>query len=368
VAFSAFPRKENLLFYFTVPFTVMLSYWYEVEVRALLGPFFNRVWPLGLSAKRGRQPLANSLPLPPPILEPNRAGRTNELKALVLKEPGQAEIRAVADPVGSPRSVLLKVRMVGFCGSDLNSFRGRNPLVSFPRIPGHEVSATIVEGSHLNPALSAGADVTLSPYSSCGTCAACSRGRPNACQFNETLGVQRDGAATEYIVVPSERIYPANLTLKELCLVEPLTVGFHAVARGRVTAEDTVAILGCGGVGLGVVAACGFRGAKTIGVDMDDEKLNTARAAGAAHSINTAKEDLHQRLDELTDGRGPDVVIEAIGLPQTFRAAVEEVAFTGRVVYIGYAKEAVAYETRLFVQKELDILGSRNALPEDFRE
>ncbi len=90
--------------------------------------------------------------------------------------------------------------------------------------------------------------------------------------------------------------------------------------------------------------------------------------AGAIHAINTARESLHQRLAELTDGRGPDVTIEAIGLPQTFRAAVEEVAFTGRVVYIGYAKEPVAYETRLFVQKELDIVGSRNALPEDFRE
>ena len=278
------------------------------------------------------------------------------MRALVLKEPGQAEVMPVPEPVVTPSSLLLKVRMVGFCGSDLNSFRGRNPLVSFPRIPGHEVSATIVETNSANPALASGTDVTLSPYTSCGKCASCRRGRPNACQFNETLGVQRDGAATEYIVVPSERIYPAKLTLKELCLVEPLTVGFHAVARGRVTADDTVAILGCGGVGLGAVAASGFRGAKTIGVDMDDEKLNTARAAGATHSINTARENLHQRLAELTDGRGPDVVIEAIGLPLTFRAAVEEVAFTGRVVYIGYAKEPVSYETRLFVQKELDIL------------
>ena len=162
------------------------------------------------------------------------------MRALVLKEPGRAEIGTVPDPVLTPNHLLLKVRMVGFCGSDLNSFRGRNPLVSFPRIPGHEVSATIVEGSR-NPALAAGVDVTLSPYTSCGRCPSCRRGRPNACQFNETLGVQRDGAATEYIVVPPERIYPAKLNLKELCLVEPLTVGFHAVARGRVTADDTVA-------------------------------------------------------------------------------------------------------------------------------
>ncbi|MGB8473034.1 MAG: zinc-binding alcohol dehydrogenase family protein [Candidatus Acidiferrum sp.] len=288
------------------------------------------------------------------------------MKAVLLKKPGHAAIESVSEPAPSENTLLLKVRMVGFCGSDLNSFRGRNPLVSFPRIPGHEVSATIVEGSRTHPSLAAGTNVTLSPYTNCGACASCLRGRPNACKFNETLGVQRDGALAEYIRVPAEKIYTANLSLTELCLVEPLTVGFHAVARGRVTAADTVVIFGCGGVGLGAIAASNFCGAKTIAVDVADEKLLTARAAGAAHTINTAREALHVRLAELTNGHGPDVTIEAIGLPETFRAAVEEVAFTGRVVYIGYAKEPVAYETRLFVQKELDILGSRNALPDDF--
>lgn len=287
------------------------------------------------------------------------------MKALVISQPGQAIISSVAEPVVTEGSLLLKVRMVGFCGSDLNSFRGRNPLVSFPRIPGHELSATVVEGI-TGSALVAGTDVTVSPYTNCGKCASCRRGRPNACQFNETLGVQRDGALTEYIVVPAGNVYPASLSVKELCLVEPLTVGFHAVARGRVTAADKVAVFGCGGVGLGVVAASSFRGATTIAVDVDDDKLHVARKAGAAHTVNTSRESLHEKLAELTGGLGPDVVIEAIGLPQTFRAAIEEVAFTGRVVYIGYAKELVSFETRLFVQKELDILGSRNALPEDF--
>jgi threonine dehydrogenase-like Zn-dependent dehydrogenase len=119
---------------------------------------------------------------------------------------------------------------------------------------------------------------------------------------------------------------------------------------------------------LGAVAAAGFRQARTIAIDVDDAKLELAVKSGATDTINTTRDNLHEKLQELTRGRGPDVVIEAIGLPQTFRAAVEEAAFTGRVVYIGYAKEPVAYETRLFVQKELDILGSRNALPEDFRE
>jgi threonine dehydrogenase-like Zn-dependent dehydrogenase len=290
------------------------------------------------------------------------------MKALVMQQAGEAAILFVKDPIRSEDEVLLQVRSIGLCGSDLNSFRGKNPMVSYPRIPGHEVAATIVETSKSHPHLAAGMNVTLSPYTQCGKCPSCLRGRPNACQFNETLGVQRDGALAEFIAISPAKLYTANLDLKELCLVEPLTVGFHAVARGRVTAEDTVAIFGCGGVGLGAVAASGFRHARTIGIDVDDAKLAIALKSGATDTINTAREPLHERLHELTGGRGPDVVIEAIGLPQTFRSAVEEVAFTGRVVYIGYAKEPVAYETRLFVQKELDILGSRNAMPEDFCE
>ena len=289
------------------------------------------------------------------------------MRALIIKQPGEASIESVPLPKVEHGKMLLRVRMVGLCGSDLNSFRGKNPMVQFPRIPGHEIAATIVEGVSSFPALAAGANVTMSPYTNCGKCASCLRGRPNACAFNETLGVQRDGALTEFITMPPEKLHPATLTIKELCLVEPLTVGFHAVARGRVTSADIVAIFGCGGVGLGAIAASHFAGATTIAVDLDDDKLHLAKKAGADHIVNSAKSPLHEQFLELTDGRGPDVIVEAVGHPQTFRAAVEEVAFTGRVVYIGYAKEPVAYETKLFVQKELDILGSRNALPEDFR-
>ena len=281
------------------------------------------------------------------------------MQALVLKQPGDAAVEAVRDASPNEGEILLKVRRVGLCGSDLNSFRGKNPLVQFPRILGHEVAATVVHDTPGRADLRAGTDVTLSPYTSCGRCSSCRRGRTNACQFNETLGVQRNGALTEYIAVLPEKLYPAKLSLEELCLVEPLTVGFHAVARGRVTAKDTVAIIGCGGAG--------FIGARTIAIDVNDQKLDLARKAGATDLINTSYESMHDRLSELTGGHGPDVVIEAIGLPETFRAAVEVVAFTGRVVYIGYAKEPVSYETRLFVQKELDILGSRNALPGDFQ-
>ena len=288
------------------------------------------------------------------------------MNALRLTQPQELSLVQIPDAVAKPGEVLLRVKRVGLCGSDLNSYRGRNPLVTYPRILGHEIAATVLKDTPGHPHLAQGTNVTVAPYTSCGRCASCKRGRPNACEFNQTLGVQRDGALAEYIALPPDKLYPASLSLKELCLVEPLTIGFHAVHRGRVTATDTVAIIGCGGVGLGAVAACASRSATTIAVDLDDRKLEVAHKAGATHTINTTHQSLQEELRKMTNGHGPDVVIEAIGAPQTFRAAVELVAFTGRVVYIGYAKEPVAYETRLFVQKELDILGSRNALPEDF--
>ncbi|MGI4855269.1 MAG: zinc-binding alcohol dehydrogenase family protein [Janthinobacterium lividum] len=287
------------------------------------------------------------------------------MKAVVVIEPGVAVVQDVQRPVRATGEVLLQVRLVGMCGSDMTTYLGRNPMVSYPRVLGHEIAATVAEPGESG--LPVGTNVTFSPYTACGTCPSCLRGRSNACQFNQTLGVQRDGAMTEFVSVPAANLCPSSLPLEALALVEPLTVGAHAIARGRVEATDIVAVFGCGGVGLGAIAAAAFRKARVIAIDRDDAKLEIARKAGATHLLNVDTEDLHETLMRWTEGRGPDVFVEAVGLPQTFVAAVQEVAFTGRVVYIGYAKEAVAYETRLFVQKELDILGARNAQPADFR-
>jgi threonine dehydrogenase-like Zn-dependent dehydrogenase len=192
----------------------------------------------------------------------------------------------------------------------------------------------------------------------------------NACRSNQTLGVQRDGAFTQFIVVPWEKLVRSEiLSLAEHALVEPLSVGFHAVARGRVSSTDTVMVFGCGMIGLGAISGAALlRGARVIAVDVDDAKLALARKAGAAETINSQVENLHDKLQVLTNGDGPGVVIEAVGLPATFRAAVDEVSFAGRVVYIGYAKEAVNYETKYFVMKELDIMGSRNATMQNFAD
>lgn len=288
------------------------------------------------------------------------------MQAFYITEPGKTALDELQQPRPAANEILLKTRLIGLCGTDLSTFRGKNPLVSYPRIPGHEIAATIVEvGGDVPAEYQPGANVTVYPNTHCGKCASCKRGRTNACKFNETLGVQRDGAMKGFFTAPWQKVYRAEgLSLRELSLVEPLAVGFHAAERGRVTAADTVAVIGCGTVGLGVVASAAAHRATVIAIDLDDAKLALAKQAGAQHTIHSGKQPVHDTLGEITGGLGPDVVVEAVGVPETYRLAVEEVAHTGRVVYIGWAKEPVSYETKLFVHKELDILGSRNSLAE----
>ncbi len=293
------------------------------------------------------------------------------MKALVISAAGETSYTERSQPQPAPGEVLLQIKRLGYCGTDLNTFRGFNPLVTYPRIPGHEIAAVIAEVTPGVPGeFKVGMTTTVLPYTTCGKCSSCRSGRVNACRSNQTLGVQRDGAFTEFIAVPWEKLVRSEkLSLAEHTLVEPLSVGFHAVERGQVSSADTVLVFGCGMIGLGAISGAALlRGARVIAVDMDDTKLALARQAGATETINSKTENLHDKLQALTNGDGPGVVIEAVGLPATFRAAVDEVCFAGRVVYIGYAKEAVSYETKYFVMKELDIRGSRNATRQNFAD
>jgi len=286
------------------------------------------------------------------------------MRAISLSDVRCVEIIDIPEPQMGPDDVLIEVHYVGLCGSDLNAYRGGFPLLTYPRILGHEVSGTIAsKGENVPEVLQLDDRVMVSPYTSCGVCPACRVGRPNCCQFNQTLGVQRDGVLTSRFAIHHSQVYSsAALTLEELALVEPLSVGYHAATRGRVTEVDTVLVIGCGTIGVGAVAAAARKGATVLVADVDEGKLLTAEKFGAHTTINAARADVLTAIQDLTNGEGVSVAIEAVGLPATFRQAVEAVSYAGRVVYIGYAKQEVSYDTVHFVRKELDILGARNAL------
>lgn len=291
------------------------------------------------------------------------------MKAIVISREGQAEVIEKNKPEIGDGEVLIKIKYVGFCGSDLNTFLGKNPMVQLPVIPGHEIGAIVdAVGENVSNHIKPGMTCTVNPYTNCGNCPSCRNGRFNACQYNETFGVQRDGAMSEYISVPWQKvIVDEKISSKDFALVEPMSVGFHAVSRAETTDTDAVLVIGCGMIGLGAIIRASLRGAKVIAMDIDDKKLLLAQRLGALHTINSKTEDVHLRLQEITNNAGPDVVVEAVGSDITYQTAVKEVAFTGRVVCIGYAKTNIEFETKLFVQKEIDIKGSRNAMPEDFR-
>lgn len=293
------------------------------------------------------------------------------MKALKITEKGCIKtIEMDAPEAVKADEVLLKLNYVGFCGSDLNTFRGGNVLAKDGGvIPGHEIGATIVEcGAGVPANLKKDMVVTVNPYTNCNNCSSCRNGRVNACEHNETMGVQRDGAMMEYIKVPWQKVIPADgISPRDCALIEPMSVGFHAVDRAQVTDNDVVVVFGCGMIGCGAIVRAALRGATVIAVDLDDEKLELAKRIGARYAVNSGRENVAEAVKRLNNGCGADVVVEAVGAPATYVAAIDTVCFTGRVVCIGYAKSDVSFTTRFFVQKELDIRGSRNATPNDFR-
>ena len=236
------------------------------------------------------------------------------MKALFLTAVGQTEIQEIDKPIPKSDEVLLKIGMVGFCGGDLNGFKGLFELQEYPNVLGHEVGGTIeAMGNQVPNTFKIGDKATVYPYLNCGKCISCRKGRRNACQDNKTMGVRRPGAMTHYISIHWQDLFVSEkLSLKELALVEPLTVGFHAAARGRVTNKDKVAVIGCGIVGMGAIASAVNRGAEVIAIDIDDSKMEIAKKIGVAHTINTNIENLHEALMQITDGDGPDVIIEAV--------------------------------------------------------
>jgi threonine dehydrogenase-like Zn-dependent dehydrogenase len=286
------------------------------------------------------------------------------MKAFAITNNKTVQAIDIEEPVLNSNEVLLEVHYIGLCGSDLNAYRGLMPLVTLPRIPGHEISGIIIgKGNQVPASFKIGDKATVSPYTHCGVCPACRAGRINTCEFNQTLGVQRDGALTKRIRIPYDKVFTNDiLSLQELVLVEPLSVGYHGSNRGEVSETDTVLLIGCGTIGIGALCAAVRKGATVIALDIDDNKLENAKKFGATYLINSKKEDALSRIMELTRNEGVSVVIEAAGNPVTFVLALEAVSFAGRVISIGYSKEEVHFNSQLIVRKELTVYGSRNAL------
>lgn len=286
-----------------------------------------------------------------------------KMKVVHIKEAGKVEVVEMDKPIPKNGEALLKIKYCGICGSDIATYTGNQPFATYPRIPGHEFSAEIVEIEANDFGLEKGMIVTANPYFNCGNCYSCQRGQVNCCESNETMGVQRDGSFAEYITMPIERIYNGNrLSAKTLALIEPFSISYHAINRGDIQKGDNVLVLGAGAIGIFAMISAKLRGAKVYIADVFDGRLEHAKMMGAHGVINITKEDLKERVGEITSGNGMDVCIEAAGLPQTFLNTIDCAAFGGKIVLIGNGKKETTFNHSILLKKELDVYGSRNSL------
>lgn len=293
------------------------------------------------------------------------------MKTIIINKPGDVNIIDTPKPVRKKGEALLKVLYGGICGSDLGTYRGTFAYASYPRIPGHEFSAEIVEIDENDRNLKPGMIVTCNPYFNCTKCYSCQRGLVNCCTSNETLGAQRDGAFSEYITMPIERIYDGKgLPAKTLALIEPFCISYHGVSRADVKAGDNVLVIGAGTIGVLAAVAAKAKGAKVYISDVAEKKMNYAVETFGLDGgvLNDSHENFIQRVEEITGGNYFDVTIEAVGLPSTFLNCIEAAAYGARVVQIGVGKKNVDFDFTLLQKKELNVFGSRNALKKDFLE
>ena len=292
------------------------------------------------------------------------------MKAITIVKPGLVEIREVEKPVPGKGEALLRPLYGGICGSDLNSYRGNNAYMAYPRVPGHEFSCEIVEIGENDRGFKVGDIVTANPYFNCGKCYSCQRGLVNACMSNQTMGVQREGGFSEYMVMPVSRLIDGKgLDAKTLALIEPFCIGYHGIQRAGVKDGDRVLVVGAGTIGVLAAIAAKSRGAKVWICDVAPKKLEYALRFGLDGTIlNDGPEALGKAVDHITEGNGFDVTVECVGLPSTLQNCLDAACFGGRVAVIGVGKHNIDLDFTIIQKKELNIFGSRNALTRDFEE
>lgn len=293
------------------------------------------------------------------------------MKTLVLENPGKLVAADTPRP-GAPADgqALARVHRVGVCGTDIHAFNGKQPFFSYPRILGHELGVEVLAVGPGATNVRPGDRCAVEPYLNCGKCVACRRGKPNCCTALQVLGVHADGGHREEILVPAAKLHPSKkLGYDQLALVETLGIGAHAVDRAQLQPGETVAVIGAGPIGLSAIQFALAADARVIVIDVNETRLAFCRdRLGIPHAdlIDARSADVVAKLKELTGGDLPTAVFDATGNPKSMAAAFEYPAHGGRLVFIGLFPGDVTFNDPDFHRRELTLMGSRNARPDDF--
>lgn len=280
----------------------------------------------------------------------------DELRAIELEEPTLV-----------PGEAIIRIRRIGICGTDMHAYKGNQPFFTYPRVLGHELAGVIEQVGTNEAGFVAGDQVSVIPYMHCGQCIACRYGKTNCCTDMKVLGVHIDGGMRELVSLPVSHLIKTNgLTLDQSAVLEPFSIGAHAVRRSELREGETVLVIGAGPIGLGVMAFAKHKGANVIAMDINDERLAFCKEwAKVDHTVN-ALDEAKEKLAALTDGEFPTVVFDATGNARSMMNAFELVGHGGKLVYVGLVKADITFNDPEFHKREMTLLGSRNATMEDF--
>ncbi len=286
------------------------------------------------------------------------------MKQVVVVKPQEFEVREVPVPEIGTNDVLVQMKSSGVCGSDQHLYHGANPNSTYPRVPGHENAGIIVEVGAEVTSVQVGEHVIVDLVHACGECYQCKTGRRNVCEQVTLRGSSMDGGWSEYIAVPQNEVFPIDKKIRweDAALVEPYAIGEHCTTRGRVSAQESVLIFGMGTIGAIILQAVKRIGCETIiCCDVSDDALERAKEFGASHVINTRSEDLVEKVQEYTNGKGVNVSIDAVGIKGTLYQCMQKgvLANAGRVVPLGFSTAEEGITQQLINQRELEIIGSR---------
>jgi 2-desacetyl-2-hydroxyethyl bacteriochlorophyllide A dehydrogenase len=290
------------------------------------------------------------------------------MKAIILDQPGQFSTADIPEPQATDGEAIVRISRVGMCGTDLHAYRGRQPFFTYPRILGHELCAEIVEINNNPQELRAGMVCAVAPYLYCGECLACRNGKTNCCVKLQLLGVHVDGGLREYFSVPLHAMhYSPTLTREQLALVEPLSIGGHAVARAQLKTDETILVIGTGPIGLAVIAHAKTMNVKIIAMDVSEDRLRFAREQFGIEATIKAGDDVLEQLADLTNSEMPSVVFDATGNVASMNEAFNYPANGGRLILVGLHLEFVTFRDQDFHRRELAVMSSRNATTADFQ-
>lgn len=290
------------------------------------------------------------------------------MKALQFEAPKQIKRLEIPEPdAPGAGEVLVKVHRVGICGTDISGYLGKMPFFQYPRIPGHELGVEVLAVGAGVTNVKPGDRCAVEPYMNCGHCIACRKGATNCCATLKVIGVMIDGGLRERFILRADKLHVSKkLAMEQLALVETLAIGCHAVNRGAPVKGENCLVIGAGPIGLATLEFVKLSGARSIVLDMNDQRLQFCKEVMKVDETLKLGENVEQDLRRVTDGNLPDVVIDATGSNVSMSNAFGYVAPTGRLVYVGITTSDVTFKHPMFHKPEGTLLCSRNALPADF--